>query len=246
MSQPKQKINQNATIQKVINESKKFLEKYKNAAKNSNVSISTGNGKLGSIGNISTPPIITCGSACGSCMKYCYAVRAYLKYGFERKDKKLNPWLVNYCIFLIDPDRYFYEISRAVYVYRFFRWHVSGDIINKRYFEGMVKVAVENPHCEFLAFTKQYDIVNAFIEENSIYAIPKNLHLLFSAAPGLEMKNPHNMPECHINFENQELNTFKGCAGNVYHCSGNCSECIANNCGCFYLNNNDVTIINQH
>jgi hypothetical protein len=132
----------------------------------------------------------------------------------------------------------------AVKLQRFFRWHVSGDIVNDRYLAGMIRVALENPKCEFLAFTKAYQIVNTAIAAGAV--IPSNLHLLFSAAPGVEMPNPYNIPECHINFQDPAQNTYCGGAEYEYHCTGNCTECAINGCGCFFLKPGDVTIINQH
>jgi hypothetical protein len=153
-------------------------------------------------------------------------------------------WNENYVLFLTDPNRYFSEISAAVKLQRFFRWHVSGDIVNGAYLAGMIRVAMENPKVEFLAFTKAYQIVNAAIAAGIV--IPSNLHLLFSAAPGVEMPNPYNIPECHISFADPAQNTYKGGAEYEYHCTGNCTECAINSCGCFFLKPGDVTIINQH
>ena len=243
---PKQKINKKETIQAVIERSKAFMSMYKKECKKHNVSISTGNGKLGQVANISIPPVLTCGKNCKECVNYCYAIRLYLKFGFDREDGKFNPWLLNYCIFLTDPERYFDNISKVAYVYRFFRWHTSGDIVNELYFDGMLRVAKENPHCEFLAFTKQYDIVNSYCDKFGKSSIPANLHILYSASPNVKMVNPYNFPECHIAFEDSTKDTFTGCNGSVYHCGGNCEECIANGCGCFNLHDGDVTIINQH
>jgi hypothetical protein len=108
----------------------------------------------------------------------------------------------------------------------------------------MIRVALENPKVEFLAFTKAYQIVNAAIAAGAV--IPSNLHLLFSAAPGVEMPNPYNIPECHINFADPTQNTYCGGAEFEYYCTGNCTECAINGCGCFFLKPGDVTIINQH
>lgn len=202
------------------------------------IHISAGNMKLGAIMNISLPPVATC-SNCGSCSKYCYAVRSY-----NRFTGTAAGWNENYRLFLTDPMRYFSEISAAVKLQRFFRWHVSGDIVNGDYLRGMVQVARENPKVEFLAFTKAYQIVNASIDNG--LTIPANLHLLFSAAPGVEMPNPYRIPECHISFADPAQNTYKGGAEYVHHCTGNCTECAVNGCGCFFLKPGDVTIINQH
>ena len=233
---PKARINSAAAISKVYHNSAAYNQQH--AGDGLKIHISAGNNKLGSIMNISLPPVVTCHN-CGSCSKYCYAVRSY-----NRFTGTAAGWNENYLLFLTDPARYFHEISKAVKLQRFFRWHVSGDIVNHSYFLGMVQVAAENPKVEFLAFTKAYQIVNAAIAAGAV--IPSNLHLLFSAAPGNDMPNPYRLPECHINFADPALNTYCGGAEFEYYCTGNCTECAANSCGCFFLKSGDVTIINQH
>ena len=233
---PKARINSNKFINKAITNCKEYMSQYNGDSLE--IHISAGNAKLGAIMNISLPPVTTCHN-CSSCKHYCYAVRSY-----NRFTDTAAGWNENYMLFLTDPDRYFNDISKAVKTQRFFRWHVSGDIVNHNYFMGMIKVAIENPKVEFLAFTKAYQIVNAAIEAGAV--IPSNLHLLFSAAPGVDMPNPYNIPECHINFADPAQNTYCGGAEYEYHCTGNCTECAINGCGCFFLKPGDVTIINQH
>ena len=233
---PKARINSNQSINKAINNCKAYLQQHDGDTVK--IHISAGNMKLGAIMNISLPPVITCHN-CSSCKHYCYAVRSY-----NRLPDTAAAWNENYLLFITDPDRYFNEISAAVKTQRFFRWHVSGDIVNQEYFLGMIRVASENPKTEFLAFTKAYQIVNAAIDAGAV--IPGNLHLLFSAAPGIDMPNPHKIPECHINFADPALNTYCGGAEYVYYCTGNCTECAVNGCGCFFLKPGDVTIIDQH
>ena len=233
---PKARINSDLSINKAIQNSKAY-----NAAHTGDdlkIHISGGNMKLGAIMNISLPPVVTCHN-CASCKHYCYAVRSY-----NRFTDTAAGWNENYLLFIADPERYFSEISAAVKLQRFFRWHVSGDIVNGAYFAGMIRVALENPKVEFLAFTKAYQIVNAAIAAGAV--IPGNLHIIFSASPGVDMPNPYNIPECHINFADPSLNTYCGGAEFVYHCGGNCTECAVNGCGCFFLKPGDVTIIDQH
>lgn len=234
---PKARINSNKSIGKVLENWNNYKIQY-STSDSIKIHISAGNMKLGAIMNISLPPVITCRN-CSSCKHYCYAVRSY-----NRFTDTAAGWNENYMLFLTDPDRYFNEISAAVKLQRFFRWHVSGDIVNQDYFRGMIRVAIENPKVEFLAFTKAYHIVNAAIAAGAV--IPENLHLLFSAAPGVVMENPYKIPECHINFADPALNTYKGGAEYEYHCTGNCTECAVNGCGCFFLKPGDVTIIDQH
>ena len=235
---PIARINSAKTINKVCQISKAY--NAANAGQDPaavKLHISKGNSKLGGIMNVSLPPVVTCHN-CSSCSKYCYAVRSYWRPTVQ------TAWNENYLLFITDPERYFNEISKAVKLQRFFRWHVSGDIVNGAYLAGMIRVAIENPKCEFLAFTKAYQIVNAAIAAGAV--IPSNLHLLFSAAPGNDMPNPYRIPECHINFADPALNTYCGGAEYEYYCSGNCTECAVNGCGCFFLKPGDVTIINQH
>ena len=233
---PKARINSDKSIKKAIMNFNHY--KMVTGSDDLKIHISAGNAKLGAIMNISLPPVVTCHN-CSSCKHYCYAVRSY-----NRFTDTAAGWNENYLLFMIDPDRYFNEISKAVKLQRFFRWHVSGDIVNHEYFLGMIRVANENPKVEFLAFTKAYQIVNAAIAAGAV--IPSNLHLLFSAAPGVDMPNPYNLPECHINFADPSLNTYCGGAEYEHYCNGNCTECAVNGCGCFFLKNGDVTIINQH
>lgn len=235
-NKPKARINSDRSINKAIATGKAYIDQANgNGLK---IHISNGNSKLGSIMNISLPPVMTCRN-CNSCKYYCYAIRSY-----NRLPDTAIAWNENYMLFLTDPSRYFSEISKAVKLQRFFRWHVSGDIVNTAYLSGMITVAQANPKVEFLAFTKAYQIVNNAIANGAV--IPSNLHLLFSAAPGVDMPNPYRIPECHINFANPVLNTYKGGAEFIYHCTGNCTECAINGCGCFFLKPGDITLINQH
>ena len=233
---PTARINSENSISKAIHNWRSYMDSNLETA--AHVHISQGNTKLGAIMNISLPPVVTCHN-CASCKHYCYAVRSY-----NRFTDTAAGWNENYCMFLKDPIEYFRSVSRAVKTQRFFRWHVSGDIVNRDYLRGMIMVAKDNPKVEFLAFTKAYQIVNAAIADGA--TIPGNLHLLFSAAPGVEMPNPYRLPECHINFADPSQNTYCGGAEYEYHCTGNCTECAVNGCGCFFLKNGDVTIINQH
>ena len=233
IKKPKARKNSDYAIDKAVNTWRNYT-----APETTSAHVSAGNSKLGAVFNVSLPPVVTCQN-CSGCKRYCYAVRSYNRF----PDTAAN-WNENYALFLSDPDRYFREISDAVRVARFFRWQVSGDIVNGAYFAGMIRVALENPKVEFLAFTKAYGIVNAAIAAGAV--IPGNLHLLFSAAPGVAMPNPYRIPECHINFEDSSLNTYHGGAEYEHHCDGKCEKCIIKGCGCFFLKPGDVTIINQH
>ena len=138
---PKARINSNQSINKAINNCKAYLQQHDGDAVK--IHISAGNMKLGAIMNISLPPVYTCHN-CSSCKHYCYAVRSY-----NRLPDTAAAWNENYLLFITNPEKYFNDISHAVRTQRFFRWHVSGDIVNQQYFLGMIRVANENPKTEF-------------------------------------------------------------------------------------------------
>lgn len=237
MKKPIERKNSVASINKAINTTKQILS---SGGPVKSCHISAGNIKLDGIKNVSLPPVVACGPNCKECKKFCYAVKS-----FNRLPVVAKAWTENYNLYLTDPAKYFNDILAATILERVFRWHVSGDIVDYAYFLGMVNVALKNNKCEYLAFTKQYKIVNAAIDAGVV--IPNNLHIIFSASPLVKMENPHGLPECHINFADHEKNTYKPDQFNyTYNCTGNCKECVINSCGCFFLKSGDAVVINQH
>ena len=233
---------------KVMNTFKRKLNTFMQAAADQSenpVKISAGNNKIGETPNISLPPVITCGKNCKYCKRECYAIRAMI-----RSNGAAAAWCNNYLAFLRDPIRYFSEISKACYIYRFFRWHVSGDIVNAEYLQGMITTAAENPACVFLAFTKQFDIVNQYCYENGRDTIPFNLIIIFSAAAGLIPENPFEFPVAYIRYADMEKNALEKLTAeimeNAYHCPGKCLHCQAAGCGCWYLQRGGAVYFDEH
>ena len=197
------------------------------------VTISKGNIKVGSIMSVSLPPRITC-IHCG-CWDTCYAVGMCMRFKSVKESYEKN-----LRILMDNPEQYWREVESVIMRERFFRYHVSGDILNYEYFENMVDIARRNPHCEQLCFTKKYAIVNKYIEENG--ELPSNLHIIFSAWRDLEMVNPHNLPECHIRYLD---GTTTGSAGAI-PCGGNCETCAITSKGCFGVSKGQQISIEEH
>ena len=198
---------------------------------NNKVSISKGNSKMGFIPSVSLPPIITCAQGC-TCAKKCYAAKLCRIYANTRK-----AYARNLDILKNDMDNYFIQVKAAAMVTKYFRFHVSGDIPDMNYLDRMVKLAQELPGTTFLAFTKQYNFVNNFLE----YAqIPDNLKIIFSAWPGMEMKNQHNLPVAHVIFKGSEP------ADDWKICGGNCSECACRGVGCWELKKGEHIAFYEH
>lgn len=150
------------------------------------VYISQGNRKTGAIPSVSLIPVADCIN-CKSCAGSCYDLRNDCIYNGVRDSRAKNS-----AIWRRDPERYFNEISAFCRLSwpRFFRWHIGGDIQTVSYLAGMVRVAVENPTVNFLAYTKSNRIVNSFIKNGG--QIPENLTIIFSNWFGAILENPYN------------------------------------------------------
>jgi len=196
------------------------------------VSISNGNSKMGPIPSVSLPPIITCKN-CASCSKKCYAAKLARIYKTVRE-----AWDRNLAILNEDRDSYFTQVKAAAMVTRFFRFHVSGDIVDIDYLDRMVKIARELKGTNFLAFTKNYEDVNEYFKSHKK---PANLKLIFSLPfDGAKIDNPHNLPTAAVIMRGTEPDpAYKVCGGN-------CTECACRGVGCWQLKKGETIAFNEH
>ena len=191
---------------------------------NQHVFISSGNRKTGfSVPSVSLIPVADCGN-CASCSRLCYDLRNDCIYNGVISSRAKNSAIAHN-----DMQRYFAEISNACKAFRFFRWHIGGDILNAEYFRNMIAVAIHNRHCKFLVFTKRYDIVNAAVGSGA--GIPENLQVIFSAWPGAEMVNPYNFPVSSPLF----VDGSHAAGPHAVDCPGDCSNCAVMGSGCWTL-----------
>jgi hypothetical protein len=202
--------------------------------KNQMVSISHGNSKMGAIPSVSLPACVTCNPS-APCFKKCYALR------LERRYKTVsNAYARNLEILNSDPASYWLQVKAAASMTRFFRYHVSGDIPNATYLDRMVQIAIELPGTTFLAFTKQYNIVNTYIDTFGADAIPANLKIIFSNWGSWKCDNPYNLPVCEV--------VLKGSAPapDWKVCGGNCTECACRGVGCWEVKTGETIAIYEH
>lgn len=196
------------------------------------LSISKGNAKMGAIPSVSLPAGVTCNPD-APCFKKCYALR------IERRYKQSKAaYQNNLDILENSPELFWIQVKAAASVTRFFRYHVSGDIPNIEYLNNMVNLAHELPNTTFLAFTKQYPIINAYINGGAV--LPDNLKIIFSNWGAWQCENPHNLPVCEI--------ILKGNApdDNWKICGGNCTECACRGVGCWELKHGETIAIYEH
>jgi hypothetical protein len=210
-------------------------ERFANDLDDMHVYISTGNRKTGfAVPSVSLIPVADCAN-CASCSRLCYDLRNDCIYNGVTDTRARNSAIARY-----DLKRYFYEISGACKAFRFFRWHIGGDILNYAYLLGMIQTAIENPQTTFLAFTKCYDLVNGYILENG--SLPSNLQVIFSAWPGATMANPYNMPTSSPVFADGSTAAPAG----AIECPGNCSACAVMGSGCWGLKAGEGVKFNAH
>lgn len=178
------------------------------------VRISACNTKMGNVASVSTLPFITCPACCAeTCGRSCYAAKLA-----NLRPAVLKAYAINTALAIHAPDLFWDQVNKACAGVRFFRFHVSGDILNADYFKHMIETAANNPHTEILVFTKRFQIVNDFIGAGG--TIPENMHILFSGWTNLQPDNPHNMPETNVIMPGTEKpDSWTLCGGNCYDCA---------------------------
>ena len=188
------------------------------------VIISKGNSKIGKIPNVSLRPILDCGN-CKSCAGDCYARKAYAMYPAVR-----SAWGNNGKVFRANPATACQQVSEYVAKHKpeFFRWNVSGDILNQAHMDGIRKTAIDNPGTKFLVFTKMHGL--------SFRNIPANLKVILSMFP--------TMPKHGKKFSSAWMQdgTETRIPKTAWHCPGSCLNCGA----CWNLKNGQDVYFTKH
>ncbi len=200
------------------------------------VKISTTNSKLGLIPSVNLTPVLTCRKNC-PCAKDCYATKGRFRFQNVKQNMRNN-----YEEYLREPDNYFAEIKHAInngmVSYSYFRWHASGDIVDEKYFEGMIRTAIDLPDTKFLAFTKKFELVNSYIKNGGI--IPQNLNIVFSAwGDSFKVDNPYGFPVAYVRFHDCENKSIPETA---IECSGDCTNCLQ----CWSVKKGQSVVFNKH
>lgn len=214
------------TVRKIMATLRALIAYYMGCAYDTlRVRISTGNRKIGRVHNFSMAPGVTCAN-CSGCLRWCYDVKACLQYENVRIARAINTAMMymNMAATFQQIDNY---ISRKR-ARKFFRWHVSGDILNVEYFDFMVEIARRHPDWIFWTYTKNYAAVNAWVKAHggNRSAVPANLSVMFSVWNGMPCINPYGFPEFTCIMDGMEP------APGAHHCPGNCDLCIESGHGC--------------
>lgn len=187
--------------------------------------------------SLSLLPGITCPGRCnGTCGIDCYAAKL-----MAFRDGMLNRAAENTAFYRFNPEEYWRQASFAISLVKWFRFNVSGDFPDYEYFCKSVEAAKENPDTQILAFTKQWEIVNRYFDENGgREAIPSNYHILFSGGWNLKPVNPYHFPETTVYNDGEEI------PEEWLLCGGNCLECGCRGCGCWKAAEGETIAFKKH
>lgn len=220
-------------VQKMVNLRNEYIKDIDNV----HVKLQQGNSKTGrSVYTVSLIPIADCGHNCKECKKQCYDV---INVCFQPKVQ--NDRARNSALHKVDPERFWNEVSYGIKYncISTIRINVGGDV-NAADLPLINKIAKENPKCDFLFFTKSYEEVNEFLNNNTF---EPNVHCIMSAWENTEMKNPHNLPVSHVLYADGRTTAPEY---GSYYCGGNCAHCKYNDEGCWTLKNGESVIFPAH
>ena len=105
----------------------------------------------------------------------------------------------------------------------------------------MCWVARKNKNVQYLAFTKQFRIVNKFVADG--HKIPKNLHIVYSCWKNWVPGNPYNFPTTWVYFPNKKEGVYNELIPTkAVPCSGKCYACQK----CWELKKGESVVFRKH
>lgn len=225
------------SIMKRVKNMVALREEYIKDIDNIHVKLQQGNSKTGrSVYTVSLIPIADCGHNCKECKKQCYDV---INVCFQPRVQ--NDRARNSAVHKVDPERFWNEISYGIKYncVSTLRINIGGDV-NATDLPLINKIAKENPKCDFLFFTKSYEEVNEYLNNNTFES---NVHCIMSAWENTKMENPHNLPVSHVLYADGKTTAPEY---GSYYCGGNCAMCKYNDEGCWTLKNGESVIFPAH
>ena len=238
MNQKPKKIK-NMSMENIMGRDQKMVDmrtEFEKDIDNVHIKLQQGNSKTGkNVYTVSLIPIADCCN-CKECKKECYDILNVCFQPNVQLDRARNS-----AVHKADINRFWEEVSYGIKYncVQCLRINVGGDIC-KEDLPMINNVAKDNPKCDILFFTKNYDAVNEFLNENKF---ENNVQCIFSAWKNTEMENRYNLPVSHVLYENGETTAPE--YGSIF-CNGNCAKCHYNEEGCFTLKNGESVIFPAH
>lgn len=219
-------------VQDMVSQRDEFMKDIDNV----HVKLQQGNSKTGkNVWTVSLIPIADCKN-CSGCSRECYDIINVCFQPRVKTDRARNS-----AVHKADIKKFWDEVSMGIRYncVQVLRCNVGGDYTIED-FPYIKKVAEENPKCDFLFFTKSYDDINEFLDND---CFPENVKVIMSAWEGMEMENRHNLPVSHVLYADGRTTAPEY---GSYLCRGNCSECYYCDEGCFTLKNGESVVFPAH
>ena len=230
----------NMSIENIMGRVQKMVElrtEFEKDIDSVHVKLQQGNSKTGkNVYTVSLIPIADCGHNCKGCKKECYDVINVCFQPKVQADRARNS-----AVHRKDINRFWEEVSYGIKYncVQALRINVGGDVC-KEDLPLINKVAKENPKCDILFFTKSYEEVNEFLDNNEF---APNVHCIMSAWKDTPMDNPHNLPVSHVLYADGSTTAPEY---GSHYCQGNCAHCHYNEEGCFTLGKGESVIFPAH
>ena len=207
------------------------------ANKSNEISMSNRNSKTGIACLNIAFPVCSCRED-APCKSGCYACK-----GRQQMMSVQGAYYRNFRLYNDDPDNFFEQVYYKVKFSGLpkVRWFDSGDIYDYEFLERMVELCKRTPNTNHMAFTKKYELVNEYINENG--KLPDNLNIMFSAWDKFwEVPNPHGLGVAYVDFNDKRLNP--DIPQNAFVCPGRESTCSA--CGVCWSKKAKAVVFHQH
>lgn len=194
------------------------------------------NRKLGK-GVLSVPfPVCVCNPE-APCFEKCYT-----QHGCQSFSNVQGAYYRNLRLYNDNPEEFFEQLYYKVKFSGLpkVRYFDSGDYVDNEFLVRSIELAKQFPNVKFMAFTKKYDIVNNYLDDNEL---PDNYNIVFSAWDKLwEVPNPHDLPIAYVKFKDERLTPE--IPKDAFHCPGRESTCSA--CGVCWNKNVKAIYFDEH
>lgn len=205
--------------------------------KSNEINMGNNNSKTGAACLNLAFPTCTCRSD-APCRKQCYANK-----GRQQISTVQAAYYRNLRLYYDDPDNFFEQVYYKVKFSGLPKVRIfdSGDLPDMAFLVRLVEVCKKTPNTKYMMFSKQYEMVNDYIDKNG--PLPDNLNILFSAWDKLwEAPNPHGLGVAYVDFNEKRLNP--DIPKNAFVCPGRESTCSA--CGVCWNKKLKAVVFHEH
>lgn len=207
------------------------------ANKSNEINMANKNSKTGAACLNLAFPVCTC-RVDAPCKATCYACK-----GCQMIANVQAAYYRNLRLYHDDPDNFFEQVYYKIKFSRLpkVRLFDSGDFPDADFLVRLVELCRKTPDTKYMAFTKQYEIVNDYITKNG--NLPDNLNIMFSAWHKLwNVPNPYGLGVAYVDFDDKSLNPEF--PKNAFVCPGRASTCSA--CGACWNKKLTAVLFHQH